>query len=184
MKRILVDSLDYGTRIGIVENGVLMELIYERKNSMPIIGNVYIGKIVNVLPGMQAAFVDIGREKNAFLYYGDQKDENGNIIKPKAGEDVIVQVEKAEVGKKGAVLTKKISFPGKFIVLVPNDNKIGISKKITDDEERQRIKDTVREFLPKGYGAIIRTDGQGKSYDVYKNELERLISISEGIMNI
>lgn len=63
MKRILVDSLDYGTRIGIVENGVLMELIYERKNSMPIIGNVYIGKIVNVLPGMQAAFVDIGREK-------------------------------------------------------------------------------------------------------------------------
>ena len=148
MKRILVDSLDYGARIGIVEDGVLMELIYERKNSMPIIGNVYIGKIVNVLPGMQAAFVDIGREKNAFLYYGDQKDENGNIIKPKAGEDVIVQVEKAEVGKKGAVLTKKISFPGKFIVLVPNDNKIGISKKITDDEERQRIKDTVREFLP------------------------------------
>ena len=182
MKRILVDSLDYGARIGIVEDGVLMELIYERKNSMPIIGNVYIGKIVNVLPGMQAAFVDIGREKNAFLYYGDQKDENGNIIKPKAGEDVIVQVEKAEVGKKGAVLTKKISFPGKFIVLVPNDNKIGISKKITDDEERQRIKDTVREFLPKGYGAIIRTDGQGKSYDVYKNEFERLISISEGIM--
>ena len=148
MKRILVDSLDYGARIGIVEDGVLMELIYERKNSMPIIGNVYIGKIVNVLPGMQAAFVDIGREKNAFLYYGDQKDEKGNIIKPKAGEDVIVQVEKAEVGKKGAVLTKKISFPGKFIVLVPNDNKIGISKKITDDEERQRIKDTVREFLP------------------------------------
>ena len=79
MKRILVDSLDYGTRIGIVENGVLMELIYERKNSMPIIGNVYIGKIVNVLPGMQAAFVYKGREKNAFLYYGDQKDENGNI---------------------------------------------------------------------------------------------------------
>lgn len=110
MKRILVDSLDYGARIGIVEDGVLMELIYERKNSMPIIGNVYIGKIVNVLPGMQAAFVDIGREKNAFLYYGDQKDENGNIIKPKAGEDVIVQVEKAEVGKKAQCLRKKYHF--------------------------------------------------------------------------
>ncbi len=182
MKRILVDSLDYGTRIGIVENGLLAELIYERKNSMPIVGNIYTGKIVNVLPGMQAVFVDIGRDKNAFLYYGDNKDENGNVIKPKAGSDVIVQVEKAEVGKKGAVLTQKISLPGKFVVVIPNDNRIGISKKITDDNERQRIKDTLRELLPCGYGAIVRTDGQGKSYDVYKKELERLISISESIL--
>ena len=135
MKRILVDSLDYGTRIGIVENGLLAELIYERKNSMPIVGNIYTGKIVNVLPGMQAVFVDIGRDKNAFLYYGDNKDENGNVIKPKAGSDVIVQVEKAEVGKKGAVLTQKISLPGKFVVVIPNDNRIGISKKITKDKE-------------------------------------------------
>ena len=182
MKRILVDSRDFGTRIGIVEDGLLMELVYEPKNSMPIVGNIYAGKIMNVLPGMQAAFVDIGREKNAFLYYGNNKDDNGNVIKPKAGNDVIVQVEKAEIGSKGSVLTKKISFPGKFLVIIPNDNKIGISKKITDSEERQRIKDIVRGLLPEGFGAIIRTDGEGKSYEVYKKEIDRLVSISEGVL--
>ena len=182
MKRILVDSRDFGTRIGIVEDGLLMELVYEPKNSMPIVGNIYAGKIMNVLPGMQAAFVDIGREKNAFLYYGNNKDDNGNVIKPKAGNDVIVQVEKAEIGSKDSVLTKKISFPGKFLVIIPNDNKIGISKKITDSEERQRIKDIVRGLLPEGFGAIIRTDGEGKSYEVYKKEIDRLVSISEGVL--
>lgn len=182
MKRILVDSRDFGTRIGIVEDGLLVELVYEPKNSMPIVGNIYAGKIMNVLPGMQAAFVDIGREKNAFLYYGNNKDDNGNVIKPKAGNDVIVQVEKAEIGSKGSVLTKKISFPGKFLVIIPNDNKIGISKKITDSEERQRIKDIVRGLLPEGFGAIIRTDGEGKSYEVYKKEIDRLVSISEGVL--
>ena len=182
MKRILVDSRDFGTRIGIVEDGLLMELVYEPKNSMPIVGNIYAGKIMNVLPGMQAAFVDIGREKNAFLYYGNNKDDNGNVIKPKAGNDVIVQVEKAEIGSKGSVLTKKISFPGKFLVIIPNDNKIGISKKITDSEERQRIKDIVRGLLPEGFGDIIRTDGEGKSYEVYKKEIDRLVSISEGVL--
>ena len=182
MKRILVDSRDFGTRIGIVEDGLLMELVYEPKNSMPIVGNIYAGKIMNVLPGMQAAFVDIGREKNAFLYYGNNKDDNGNVIKPKAGNDVIVQVEKAEIGSKGSVLTKKISFPGKFLVIIPNDNKIGISKKITDSEERQRIKDIVRGLLPEGFGSIIRPDGEGKSYEVYKKEIDRLVSISEGVL--
>lgn len=182
MKRILVDSRDFGTRIGIVEDGLLVELVYEPKNSMPIVGNIYAGKIMNVLPGMQAAFIDIGREKNAFLYYGNNKDDNGNVIKPKAGNDVIVQVEKAEIGSKGSVLTKKISFPGKFLVIIPNDNKIGISKKITDSEERQRIKDIVKGLLPEGFGAIIRTDGEGKSYEVYKKEIDRLVSISEGVL--
>ncbi|MCD8036200.1 MAG: Rne/Rng family ribonuclease [Clostridiales bacterium] len=182
MKRILVDSQDFSTRIGIVDDGLLVELVYERKNSMPIVGNVYIGKVVNVLPGMQAAFVDIGRDKNAFWYYGGERDENGNVVKPKAGNDVLVQVEKAEVGKKGSVLTKKISFPGKFLVIIPNDNKIGISKKITDSEERQRIKDIVRKLLPENYGAIVRTDGEGKSYDVYEKEIKRLVDISEGIV--
>ena len=182
MKRILVDSRDFGTRIGIVEDGLLVELVYEPKNSMPIVGNIYAGKIMNVLPGMQAAFIDIGREKNAFLYYGNNKDDNGNVIKPKAGNDVIVQVEKAEIGSKGSVLTKKISFPGKFLVIIPNDNKIGISKKITDSEERQRIKDIVRGLLPEGFGAIIRTDGEGKSYEIYKKEIDRLVSISEGVL--
>ena len=182
MKRILVDSGEYGTRIGVVEDGLLAELVYERKNSMPIVGNIYMGKVVNVLPGMQAAFVDIGEDKNAFLYYGDNKDEKGNIIKPKNGSEILVQVEKAGVGKKGSVLTRKISFPGKFIVIIPNDNKIGISKKITDQNERQRIKDVVRGELPESYGVIIRTDGEGKSEETYKKEIERLVKRSEDIM--
>ena len=183
MNRILVDETSYGTRIGVVENGTLVELIYEKKNSLPIVGNVYAGKIMNVLPGMQACFVDIGREKNAFLYYGDDKDNNGNIVKPKMGSDVIVQVEKAEMGAKGAVLTKRISFAGKFLVVIPGDDKIGISKKITDSAERKRIKDIIEQLLPENYGIIVRTEGKDKSYEIYEKEIKRLVEKSEGVLS-
>ncbi|MBU5464412.1 Rne/Rng family ribonuclease [Anaerotignum sp. MSJ-24] len=183
MNRILVDETSYGTRIGVVENGTLVELIYEKKNSLPIVGNVYAGKIMNVLPGMQACFVDIGREKNAFLYYGDDKDNNGNIVKPKMGSDVIVQVEKAEMGAKGAVLTKRISFAGKFLVVIPGDDKIGISKKITDSVERKRIKDIIEQLLPENYGIIVRTEGKDKSYEIYEKEIKRLVEKSEGVLS-
>ena len=183
MNRILVDKTSYGTRIGVVENGTLVELIYEKKNSLPIVGNVYAGKIMNVLPGMQACFVDIGREKNAFLYYGDDKDNNGNIVKPKMGSDVIVQVEKAEMGAKGAVLTKRISFAGKFLVVIPGDDKIGISKKITDSAERKRIKDIIEQLLPENYGIIVRTEGKDKSYEIYEKEIKRLVEKSEGVLS-
>lgn len=183
MNRILVDETSYGTRIGVVENGTLVELIYEKKNSLPIVGNVYAGKIMNVLPGMQACFVDIGREKNAFLYYGDDKDNNGNIVKPKMGSDVIVQVEKAEMGAKGAVLTKRISFAGKFLVVIPGDDKIGISKKITDSAERKRIKDIIEQLLPENYGIIVRTEGKDKSYEIYEKEIKRLVEKSKGVLS-
>lgn len=183
MNRILVDETSYGTRIGVVENGTLVELIYEKKNSLPIVGNVYAGKIMNVLPGMQACFVDIDREKNAFLYYGDDKDNNGNIVKPKMGSDVIVQVEKAEMGAKGAVLTKRISFAGKFLVVIPGDDKIGISKKITDSVERKRIKDIIEQLLPENYGIIVRTEGKDKSYEIYEKEIKRLVEKSEGVLS-
>ena len=183
MNRILVDETSYGTRIGVVENGTLVELIYEKKNSLPIVGNVYAGKIMNVLPGMQACFVDIGREKNAFLYYGDDKDNNGNIVKPKMGSDVIVQVEKAEMGAKGAVLTKRISFAGKFLVVIPGDDKIGISKKITDSAERKIIKDIIEQLLPENYGIIVRTEGKDKSYEIYEKEIKRLVEKSEGVLS-
>ena len=183
MNRILVDETSYGTRIGVVENGTLVELIYEKKNSLPIVGNVYAGKIMNVLPGMQACFVDIGREKNAFLYYGDDKDNNGNIVKPKMGSDVIVQVEKAEMGAKGAVLTKRISFAGKFLVVIPGDDRIGISKKITDSAERKRIKDIIEQLLPENYGIIVRTEGKDKSYEIYEKEIKRLVEKSEGVLS-
>ena len=183
MNRILVDETSYGTRIGVVENGTLVELIYEKKNSLPIVGNVYAGKIMNVLPGMQACFVDIGREKNAFLYYGDDKDNNGNIVKPKMGSDVIVQVEKAEMGAKGAVLTKRISFAGKFLVVIPGDDRIGISKKITDSAERKIIKDIIEQLLPENYGIIVRTEGKDKSYEIYEKEIKRLVEKSEGVLS-
>ena len=183
MNRILVDETSYGTRIGVVENGTLVELIYEKKNSLPIVGNVYAGKIMNVLPGMQACFVDIGREKNAFLYYGDDKDNNGNIVRPKMGSDVIVQVEKAEMGAKGAVLTKRISFAGKFLVVIPGDDKIGISKKITDSAERKRIKDIIEQLLPENYGIIVRTEGKDKSYEIYEKEIKRLVEKSESVLS-
>lgn len=118
MKRILIDSFGGQKRIALTENGELLELIFDNGKEDSIAGNIYCGKIESVVPGMQAAFVDIGRDKNAYMYYGKERAENdeNNTRKnrPKAGTDVIVKVEKDGVGTKGAVVTEKISYTGKF----------------------------------------------------------------------
>ena len=130
------------TRIALAEDGELKELYYESKRDESLVGNVYAGRVANVMPNLQAAFVDIGVGKNGYYYYGNARavsDTEKNAAKPKVGDTLILQVEKDAVGSKGAVLTENFSFPGKFLVLLPKEaGEIGISRKITNSEERNR----------------------------------------------
>lgn len=178
MKRVLLDIEEGITRVALVEDGKLVELYYETKREESLVGNIYIGRVDNVIPNLQACFVEIGSEKKGYLYYGNQRavsDKEKNLARPKSGDTMIVQVEKDAVGAKGAVLTQNISYPGKFLVLIEEDGEIGISRKITDKEERERIRRLVVKFLPKGYGAVIRTNGEGKSEEDFQKEFSLLL---------
>lgn len=185
MKRLLMDVTAFAVRVALVEEGELTELYVENKEGRDIVGNIYCGRIETVLPGMQAAFVDIGSDKNAYYYYGKERiknDEGQNSQKPKAGTELLVQVEKPAIGEKGAVVTAHITFPGKFLVLIPNDYDIGISKKIKEEGERTRIKEIVAALLPQGYGAIVRTQGEGKSQEEYKKEFQTLYAACQRVL--
>lgn len=166
MKRVLMDISADLTRIALAEDGELKELYYESKREESLVGNVYAGRVANVMPNLQAAFVDIGAEKNGYYYYGNARavsDAEKNSARPKVGDTLLLQVEKDAVGTKGAVLTGKFSFPGKFLVLLPEEGgEIGISRKITDSAERARIREILTELLPADCGAIVRTKRGGQ----------------------
>ncbi|MDD3395542.1 MAG: Rne/Rng family ribonuclease [Anaerotignum sp.] len=184
MKRVLLDIEEGITRVALVEDGKLVELYYETKREESLVGNVYIGRVDNVIPNLQACFVEIGSEKKGYLYYGNQRaisDQEKNPARPKSGDTFIVQVEKDAAGAKGAVLTQAISFPGKFLVLVEEDGEIGISRKITDGAERERIRGIVKGLLPKGYGAVVRTNGEGKTETEFQKELNFLMGKAQSI---
>lgn len=183
MKRVLMDISADLTRIALAENGELMELYYESKRDESLVGNLYAGRVANVMPNLQAAFVDIGTGKNGYYYYGSARavsDTEKNPARPKVGDTLLLQVEKDAVGSKGAVLTANFSFPGKFLVLLPKDaGEIGISRKITNSEERNRIREIVKELLPEGCGAIVRTNGEGKTKEEFEKEIALLAAKAE-----
>lgn len=183
MKRVLMDISADLTRIALAENGELMELYYESKRDESLVGNIYAGRVANVMPNLQAAFVDIGVGKNGYYYYGNARavsDAEKNLAKPKVGDTLILQVEKDAVGSKGAVLSANFSFPGKFLVLLPKDaGEIGVSRKITSSEERNRIREIVGELLPEGCGAIVRTNGEGKTREEFEKEISVLAAKAE-----
>lgn len=185
MKRVLMDISDDLTRIALAEDGELRELYYASKREESLLGNVYAGRVVNVIPNLQAAFVDIGAEKNGYFYYGAVRavsDVGKNPARPKPGDVLVLQVEKDAVGAKGAVLTERFSFPGKFLVLLPKESgEIRISRKITASQERERIRRIMRELLPEGCGVIVRTNGAGRSDEEYGKELSGLLKKWEGV---
>jgi len=174
-EELLINVTPQETRVAYVENGVLQEVHIERTRRRGLVGNVYRGKVSRVLPGMQAAFVEIGLERTAFLHASDivqtavQKQENGNRSSEtimellREGQEIIVQVVKDPMGTKGARLTTQISIPSRYLVYMPGADHIGVSQKIEDEAERQRLKDIINryagEFDPGGY--IIRTVGEG-----------------------
>ncbi|WDZ84833.1 Rne/Rng family ribonuclease [Micromonospora cathayae] len=169
------------TQIGVLEDGVLVEHYVTRNSAGTMAGNVYLGKVQNVLPSMEAAFVDVGRGRNAVLYAGEVNwDTTGlegrarSIEQAlKSGDSVLVQVTKDPIGHKGARLTSHIALSGRHLVYVPNGNASGISRKLPDTE-RKRLRDVLKKLVPDGAGVIVRTAAEGASEDELARDVKRL----------
>ena len=168
-------------QIAVLEDGVLVEHYVTKGASASMVGNVYLGRVQNVLPSMEAAFVDIGRGRNAVLYAGEVNwDAAGLEGQPKriefalkSGDPVLVQITKDPVGQKGARLTSQISLPGRFLVYVPHGSMTGISRKLPDNE-RSRLKSILKRVMPEDAGVIVRTAAEGASEDALEADVERL----------
>ena len=182
VERVMVVRQASGrTQIAVLEDGVLVEHYVDRGSSNSMVGNVYLGRVQNVLPSMEAAFVDIGRGRNAVLYAGEVNwDAAGLEGQPrriemalKSGDPVLVQVTKDPIGQKGARLTSQISLPGRYLVFVPDGSMTGISRKLPDTE-RTRLKSILKKVMPEGAGVIVRTAAEGASEEELTRDVERL----------
>ncbi|MEU6855057.1 Rne/Rng family ribonuclease, partial [Actinacidiphila alni] len=169
------------TQIGVLEDNVLVEHYVNKEQATSYVGNVYLGKVQNVLPSMEAAFVDIGKGRNAVLYAGEVNFEAlgmGNGPRRiesalKSGQPVLVQVTKDPIGHKGARLTSQVSLPGRYLVYVPEGSMTGISRKLPDTE-RARLKTILKKIVPEDAGVIVRTAAEGASEDELRRDVERL----------
>ncbi len=177
------------TQMGVLEDGVLVEHYISRETGASMIGNVYLGRVQNVLPSMEAAFVDIGKGRNAVLYAGevnwDAAGLEGNVPKRienalTSGDTVLVQVTKDPIGHKGARLTSQVSLPGRFLVYVPEASMTGISRKLPDTE-RARLKSILKRIVPADAGVIVRTAAEGASEEELTADIERLTKAWERI---
>jgi ribonuclease G len=179
-KRELLVSVDVGEqRVAVLEDGKVAEVYLERPEKRSIAGNIYLGTVDNVLPGMEAAFVEIGLEKNGFLYVDEivvpeleGKRHHGKKIQDliSRGQEIMVQAVKDPMKTKGARLTTEISLPGRFVVFVPNGEGLGVSRRL-DDDERQRLKDILKGIAPKKGGVIVRTAAEGASAEDVERDL-------------
>ncbi|MEW6108597.1 MAG: Rne/Rng family ribonuclease [Nitrospirota bacterium] len=205
---ILINVTRGETRVALLEGGQVVEFYVERKRDASLVGNIYKGKVVKILPGMQSAFVDIGLEKAAFLYVADiqtetdeyallfeeEDKENSIELLPRKGrsgmtiediiqdgQEILVQVSKDPIGSKGARVTSYITLPGRYLVLMPDVEHIGISRRISDEDERNRLKAIVEKIKPDGYGLIIRTASEDSQEEDMKKDLEFLLLLWENI---
>ncbi len=189
---MLVAGSADAAQVAIVEDGTLVETYVARERKRSLVGNIYLGKVQNVLRGMEAAFVDIGEPRNAVLYIGevvtvtdeDVEGEGGTDRRIdevlQTGQSVLVQVTKDPMGAKGARLTTEVSLAGRFVVLVPRGSGYGISRRL-DDEERQRLREIAKRIRPEGYGLIVRTAAEGIEEDELARDLVRLTRLWEEI---
>lgn len=210
-KNTLLINVDIGeTRVGLVENGILGELYIERRRDRSPVGNVYVGRVTRVLPGMQAAFVDIGEEKAAFLYAGDialpggqgekeaalravggedddeapprRSGRNADITElVRPGQEILVQVVKDPISSKGARITTYISLPGRNVVFMPTVPHIGISRRIASDRERRRLRRLIDQMRPPGSGFIVRTVAEGASNGQVRGDMDYLLRLWDNI---
>jgi ribonuclease G len=205
---ILINVAREEIRVGLLEGGQVVEFYVERKRDASLVGNIYKGKVVKILPGMQSAFVDIGLEKAAFLYVADiitemedyapflEEEDKSNAIElvPRRGrqdlpieeiiqdgQEVLVQVSKDPMGSKGARVTSYVTMPGRYLVLMPSLEHIGISRRISDEDERARLRSIAEAIKPKGYGLIIRTASEGCTEEELKKDQEFLLLLWENI---
>ena len=199
-KEVIINAESLETRVAVMEDGRLEEFTIERTEEERLVGSIFKGRVRNLEDGLKAAFVDIGFEKNAFLHYWDivpaSFDSNVELVeredrrrreKPKVtqkdiprlyppGTDIVIQVSKGPIGTKGPRVTTNLALPGRFLVLLPNSDQCGVSRKIEDPEERQRLKRIVRKLtLPDGMGVIIRTAGEGQQARYFVRDLALLL---------
>ena len=189
MQELLINVKNNEKNILLLENGKLIERYVEKQNQERIEGNIYLGIVENVLPGMQAAFVDIGKDKNTFIHIRDvipkvseetgNKNENFSNYNIKnylrTGMPILIQVKKDSTNKKGARISSHLSIPGRFVVVMPKEKFITISQKIDDEEERKRLINILKNNIPDGYGAIIRTSA------IFKNEEDIIKDVKQTI---
>ena len=217
-KQLIINDFDHETRVALVEDGTIAELFIERHDESDIAGNIYKGKVRRVLPGMQAAFVDIGLQQAAFIYVNDlifgnakeyedlflnndekngngNNDHNANMDKVSyvkvvlqieeiisEGQEIMVQVAKAPIGTKGARVTGYISIPGRFLVLLPNAEHIGVSRRIEEETERKRLRKLIHEIKNDEFGYIVRTAAEGVEKEKLVSEMAFLNNIWKNIL--
>jgi len=206
-KEIIINSSIGETRIAILEEGRLTELYFEKPENERMVGDVYYGRVAKVVKGMQAAFINIGLKQDAFLHFSDIGDNfkdydtlfeeqpikgqqprqgrRGENYEPllRQGQPILVQVTKEPIANKGARVTTNISLPGRFLVVVPFDNMVGISRKITHRRERLQLKHIGRKIRPQGFGLVIRTVSQGKNETALRTDMEALVKDWELIIS-
>ncbi|MFT6397170.1 MAG: ribonuclease G [Bradymonadia bacterium] len=198
---IVINAATQETRVAVLQGGVIRDFFLERRNDQSVVGNIYKGRVLRVLPGMQAAFVDIGLEKAGFLYVNDVFNEHSEVEMPeeesagkgkasgrrkkreippieeqlKQGQEVIVQIVKEPIGTKGARITCHISMPGRHLVFMPTVEHLGISRQIASDRERKRLRNVANEMRPKGGGFIVRTAAEGVPSELLRRDMRILI---------
>ncbi|MGD8401418.1 MAG: ribonuclease E/G, partial [Bacillota bacterium] len=189
IKKILINIGINEIRVAIIEDGVLMEYSLEYPEEQKRAGNIYRGRVENVLPGMQAAFINIGEEKNAFLYIDDilhKEDENEGGDDQKhptitdllhEGQELLVQMVKEPMGTKGARVVTQITIPGRYLVLLPTVDYVGVSRKIETEAERERLKGIVAKFKSPGVGLIVRTVAEGVAGADLQTDYEFLVGV-------
>lgn len=203
--QILINVTFNETRVAVMEDGSVAELYIERKSTPRIVGNIYKGKVGKIVPGMQAAFVDIGMNKSGFISVEDVQEESlyeyflendsedvvediktqqNNLIQDilREGQHVLVQVLKESVGGKGAKLSSYVAIPGKYLVLLGTIDIVGISRKIEDNQERERLTESLNKIKPQGVGLIARTASNGIPEEDLVHDLNELLSIWEGVI--
>ena len=197
-KEILINSTNEDTRIALLENNRLVELFVERPDNERSLSNIYKGKVRKVVKGMQAAFIDIGYPQDAFLHFSDmgsntqqlfagvdeedwenidekEKEDTEPWKLLKNGQEVLVQITKEPIANKGPRVTTELTLPGRFLVLVPKQRRIGVSRKISSAQERKRLRQITRKHLPKNFGLIVRTVAEGKSEELIRQDLKKLL---------
>jgi ribonuclease G len=189
-KEMLVASYQDETRVAVLEEGRLQEIFVEHRDRRSIVGDIYKGRVQNVLPGMEAAFVDIGHRRNALLYVGDifiprgsqasrrGRPEIGRLLKP--GQEVVVQVTKDPMGGKGARLTTYLSIAGRYLVLLPQLPTIGVSQKL-EPGERDRLRELAEKIRQDGMGLIVRTAARGAGEEELRKSYGYLLKLWKGI---
>jgi len=192
-KELLMRTDDQVTTAALIEEGRLVELYLERETDRRVVGNIYKGVVKNILPGMQAAFVDIGLEKNAFLYIDDVwpeasrhgKSPDGLPIQSllKEGQELMVQITKEPAGTKGARITAQITLPGRYLVLMPTTDHGAVSRRIQNEAERRRLLALAEELKPEAMGLIVRTIGEGAAREELVQDCRHLMMIWEGVRN-